>query len=131
MSYESAVVQASTNLHTIFLSKAAVVGAAALIILRRDGYARETYFAYGDDGIGVWRSTQSSSFLRKSNEPSLDDDRQPRTAPLGLFGEGAPSVIDDAAKDTHLCRIRQGVAWLSRRHVRTSQTCCTLSVCCG
>ena len=74
-------------------------------ILRRDGYARETYFAHSDGGIGVWRATQSSSFLWKTNEPSLGgDDRHPRTAlMLSLYGEGAPFVIDAAsATDTHL-----------------------------
>ncbi|XRB10174.1 EF-hand domain-containing protein [Pycnococcus provasolii] len=84
---------------------AAAVGAAASVILRRDGYARDTSFAHGDDGgIGVWRATQSSSFLWKTNEPSLDNDRQPRTALLSLLGEGAPSGIDAAAvMGTHNC----------------------------
>ena len=107
MSYEQAVARANTHLHALSFSQAAVVGAAALIILRRDGYARGTYFAYGGGGggIGVWRMTQSSSFLWKTDEPSLDDDdRQPRTALLlGLFGEGALSAaIDAAAMDTRL-----------------------------
>ena len=85
-------------------SQAAVVAAAAFV-LRRDDYARGTYFAHSDDGggIGVWRATQSSSCLWKTNESSLDgDDRQPWTALLGPFEEGTPFVIDAAATDTHM-----------------------------
>ena len=76
--------------YSFSLSQGGAVGAAAVILLR-DGYPHQAYFADGDGGIGVClaRDATSSSFLWKTNEPSLDDIRHPRTALLGLFGESS------------------------------------------